>query len=75
MSLDGAALIGGFISNDFLFNKMLVSKRINAFDNAVRKNAEKNYVYNDGIIKAILTNTPIGAKARRGGIGKEAQKL
>ena len=45
----------GFISDDFLFNKMLVSKRINAFDNAVRNNAEESYVYDDGIIKAILT--------------------
>ena len=42
----------GFISDDFLFKKMLVSKRIDVFDNSVRNNAEENYVYDDGIIKA-----------------------
>ena len=45
----------GFISDDFLFKSMLVSKRIDVFDNSVRNNAEENYVYDDGIIKAFLT--------------------
>ena len=44
-----------FISDDFLFKSMLVSKRIDVFDNSVRNNAEENYVYDDGIIKAFLT--------------------
>ena len=43
------------ISDDFLFNKMLVSKRISHFDNAVRNNLGENYVFDDGIIKAVLT--------------------
>ena len=45
----------GIVSDDFLFNKMLVSKRINSFENAIRNQTEENYVFDDGIIKAILT--------------------
>ena len=45
----------GFISNEFLFNNMIVSERVRFFENAVRSNLEETYVFDDGIVKAILT--------------------
>jgi len=48
----------GIVSDSFLFNEMLVSKRIGGFYNAVCNNTEESYVYDDGIIKAILTIGP-----------------
>ena len=54
MYLDGSAY-RGILSDDFLFNKMIVSKRVSYFENSVRNQAEESYVFDDGIIKAILT--------------------
>jgi len=45
----------GIVSDDFLFNHMIVSNRIDRFYEAVRNNTEETYVFDDGIIKAILT--------------------
>jgi ribosomal protein S18 acetylase RimI-like enzyme len=45
----------GIVSDEFLFNKMIVSNRIKWFENAVRNQTEESYVFDDGIIKAILT--------------------
>ncbi len=43
------------VSDDFLFNKMLVSTRMDHFDHAIRSNSEESYVFDDGTIKAFLT--------------------
>ncbi|MCL2321749.1 MAG: GNAT family N-acetyltransferase [Oscillospiraceae bacterium] len=45
----------GIVSDDFLFNKMLVSKQISYFSVAILNNIEESYVFDDGIIKAFLT--------------------
>jgi ribosomal protein S18 acetylase RimI-like enzyme len=45
----------GIVSDEFLFNKMIVSQRMISFENAVNNHTEENYVFDDGIIKAILT--------------------
>lgn len=46
------------IADNFLFNKMRVLDRSRYFEDAVRNRTEDNYVYDDGIIKAILTIGP-----------------
>lgn len=43
------------IKEEILFSKMLVSKRIDYFKKALKENKEEIYVYDDGIIKAMLT--------------------
>ncbi|MDR2649274.1 MAG: GNAT family N-acetyltransferase [Clostridiales bacterium] len=45
----------GIVSDDHLFNKMLVSKRIDVFRNAITNKLTEDYVLDDGIIKAMLT--------------------
>ena len=45
----------GIVSDEILFNEMLVAKRLNIFENAVLNQTEDTYVFDDGIIKAILT--------------------
>ncbi len=45
----------GIVSDDHLFNKMLVTNRMEYFMDTVRNNLTESYVYDDGIIKAILT--------------------
>jgi len=45
----------GIVSDEFLFNKMIVLERLSGFENAIRDLTEETYVYDDGIIKAILT--------------------
>jgi ribosomal protein S18 acetylase RimI-like enzyme len=45
----------GIVSDEFLFNKMIVTERAIVFDNAVHNHTEETYVFDDGIIKAFLT--------------------
>ena len=45
----------GIISDDYLFNKMLVSKRIKYFEDAVNNHTEESYVFDEGILKAFMT--------------------
>lgn len=45
----------GIVSDAFLFNQMQVVNRIKHFENAVINHTEESYVFDDGIIKAILT--------------------
>lgn len=45
----------GIVSDDFLFNKMIVAKRMNYFQKSVSDKTDESYVYDDGIVKAILT--------------------
>ena len=45
----------GIISDEYLFNKMLVSRRMSSFESAVKNNTEESYVYDDGMIKAFMT--------------------
>ena len=45
----------GIVTDEFLFNEMLVSKRISVFDNSVHNNTEETYVFDDGIIRSFLT--------------------
>jgi len=45
----------GIVSDEFLFNKMIVAKQLEIFKNAVLNHTEETYVFDDGIIKAILT--------------------
>jgi GNAT superfamily N-acetyltransferase len=45
----------GIVSDDYLFNKMTVSKSADRFENAVRDNTEESYVFDDGILKAFMT--------------------
>ena len=44
-----------FISDDFLFNKITVSKSMRNFENAISHNAQESYAYDDGILKAFMT--------------------
>jgi len=48
----------GIISDEFLFTKMLVSKQIERFTEFLNSKDTDNYVFDDGIIKAILTISP-----------------
>ncbi|MCL2120703.1 MAG: GNAT family N-acetyltransferase [Clostridiales bacterium] len=43
------------ISDDYLFNTMLVSKRMKYFEEAVVNNSEESYVFDDGILRAFMT--------------------
>jgi len=45
----------GIVSDEYLFNKLLVSKRMSYFQNAVQNVIEETYVYDDGIVKAFMT--------------------
>ena len=45
----------GIVPDDYLFNTMLVAKRINYFAKAVHDCLEEIYVYDDGIVKAFMT--------------------
>ena len=45
----------GIVSDDHLFNKMLVSDRIKRFEQAFSNDITETYVFDDGIIKAFLT--------------------
>ena len=45
----------GIVSDKFLFTKMIVAERLGVFENAVLNHTEETYVFDDGIIKAILT--------------------
>lgn len=45
----------GIVSDEILFKKILVSNKIKHFENAIENGIEESYVYDDGIIKAILT--------------------
>lgn len=55
----------GIVADDILLNRMLVVNRMQYFDNAVRSNTEDSYVYDDGIIKAILTIGPCRDEDKR----------
>ena len=48
----------GIVSDEHLFNTLLVSKRMERFEESLRINDYENYVYDDGIIKAFLTVGP-----------------
>ena len=48
----------GIVSDEHLFNKMLVSKRMERFSESLQNNDYENYVFDDGIIKAFLTIGP-----------------
>ena len=52
----------GIVPDEFLFNEMLVSKRIEFFEHVYfsenTENKMPSYVYDDGIIKAFLTMGP-----------------
>ena len=43
------------VSDEILFNKMQVSKKIPIFEKVLNENAAENYVFDDGIIKAFMT--------------------
>ena len=45
----------GIVSDEILFNKMQVSKRIPIFEKLLNENTGENYVFDDGIIKAFMT--------------------
>ena len=45
----------GIVSDDHLFNKMLVSERIKRLEQAFHNDITETYVFDDGIIKAFLT--------------------
>jgi len=45
----------GIVSDEILFNDMLVSARIPRFENFASNSGAKSYVYDDGIIKAFMT--------------------
>ncbi|MCL2592792.1 MAG: GNAT family N-acetyltransferase [Defluviitaleaceae bacterium] len=45
----------GIISDEHLFTKLLVSKRITAFEKYIVSETSDTYVFDDGIIKAFLT--------------------
>lgn len=45
----------GIINDDILFSKISVYKRIKQFQKAFIEKTEETYVYDDGIIKAMLT--------------------
>lgn len=48
----------GIVSDDFLFNKMLVVKRIQYFERTFHMSGKEDYVYEDGVTKAFLTVGP-----------------
>jgi len=48
----------GIFSDNFLFNEMLVAKRIEFFANRLDSSAAEGYVYDDGIIKGYLMIGP-----------------
>ena len=48
----------GIVSEDFLFNEMIVHKRIEHLTNHFNDSKSKYYVYDDGIIKGFLRMGP-----------------
>jgi hypothetical protein len=50
-----STLDSNIITDDYLFNKMLVSKRISYFESAPKDRSEESYVFDDGIIKAFMS--------------------
>lgn len=45
----------GIVADAFLFGELLVTKRMEYFYDALQQQREESYVYDDGIIKAVLT--------------------
>ena len=48
----------GIVSDERLFNNMSVCERMARFESAIRERSNESYVYDDGIVKAILTIGP-----------------
>jgi len=61
----------GIVSDEFLFNEFLVSKRMAKFEQSLKDGAE-NYVFDDGIIKAFITANPCRDEDKQNSFALEA---